>query len=50
MAETNTNLNLYKTFRNVAKAGSYSKASEISYKSVPAISDNIKELEKTFLS
>lgn len=47
MAETNTNLNLYKTFRSVAKAGSYSKASEIAYKSVPAISDNIKELEET---
>lgn len=45
MAETNTNLNLYTTFRKVAEAGSYSKASELLYKSIPAISKNIKDLE-----
>ena len=47
MAETNTNLNLYTTFLKVAKTGSYSKASEVAYKSIPAISKNIKDLEDT---
>lgn len=45
MADTNTNLNLYTTFCKVAEAGSYSKASERAYKSIPAISKNIKDLE-----
>ena len=47
MADTNTNLNLYTTFIKVAKTGSYSKASEVAYKSIPAISKNIKDLEDT---
>lgn len=39
------NLNLYKTFYTVAKAGSISAASKMSYISQPAISKSIKRIE-----
>lgn len=39
------NLNLYKTFYTVAKAGSISAASKMSYISQPAISKSIKKIE-----
>ena len=39
------NLNLYKTFYDVAKAGSISAASKLSYTSQPAISKAIKKIE-----
>ena len=44
--QTNINLNLYKTFYDVAKYGSFSKASEYTFTSQPAISKTIKKLEK----
>ena len=46
MFQTNINLNLYKTFYDVAKYGSFSKASEFTFTSQPAISKSIKKLEK----
>ena len=45
MYRSNINLNLYKTFYDVAKLGSISKAAEKSYTSQPAISKSIKKLE-----
>ncbi len=45
MYQSNINLNLYKTFYDVAKAGSISKAAQNSYTSQPAISRSIKKLE-----
>ena len=46
MYKSNINLNLYKTFYDVAKCGSISKAAEKSYTSQPAISKAIKKLEE----
>lgn len=46
MYKSNINLNLYKTFYDVAKLGSISKAAESSYTSQPAISKAIKKLEE----
>ncbi len=46
MYKSNINLNLYKTFYDVAKWGSISKAAEYSYTSQPAISKSIKKLEE----
>lgn len=46
MFQSNINLNLYKTFYDVAKYGSFSKASEYTFTSQPAISKSIKKLEK----
>lgn len=46
MYKSNINLNLYKTFYEVAKAGSISKASKQMYTSQPAISRSIKKLEE----
>lgn len=46
MYKNNINLNLYKTFYDVAKCGSISKASNILYISQPAISKSIKKLEE----
>ena len=45
MYKSNINLNLYKTFYDVAKCGSISKAAQQSYTSQPAISKSIKKLE-----
>ena len=45
MYKSNVNLNLYKTFYDVAKCGSISKAAQSTYTSQPAISKAIKELE-----
>lgn len=45
MYKSNINLNFYKTFYDVAKYGSISKAAEASYTSQPAISKAIKKLE-----
>lgn len=45
MYKSNINLNLYKTFYDVAKSGSISKAAQNSYTSQPAISKSIKKLE-----
>lgn len=45
MYKSNVNLNLYKTFYDVAKCGSISKAAQISYTSQPAVSKSIKKLE-----
>ena len=44
--KNNINLNLYKTFYDVAKAGSFSKAALNTYTSQPAISKSIKNLEE----
>lgn len=46
MYQSNINLNLYKTFYDVAKCGSISKAAQKSYTSQPAISKSIKKLEE----
>ena len=46
MYKSNINLNLYKTFYDVAKYGSISKAAQYSYTSQPAISKSIKKLEE----
>lgn len=46
MYKTNINLNLYKTFYDVAKYGSISKAAEYGFTSQPAISKSIKKLEE----
>jgi DNA-binding transcriptional LysR family regulator len=45
MYKSNVNFNLYKTFYDVAKYGSVSKAATMSYTSQPAISRSIKKLE-----
>ncbi len=45
MYQNNINLNLYKTFYDVAKCGSISKAAQKSFTSQPAISKSIKKLE-----
>lgn len=45
MYKTNINLNLYKTFYDVAKYGSISKTAINTYTSQPAISKSIKKLE-----
>lgn len=45
MYKSDINLNLYKTFYDVAKSGSISKAAKNSYTSQPAISKAIKKLE-----
>lgn len=45
MYKSNINLNLYKTFYDVAKCGSISKAAQMSYTSQPAVSKSIKKLE-----
>lgn len=39
------NLNLYKTFYDVARYGSFSKAAELTYSTQPSISKQIKNLE-----
>ena len=46
MYKSNINLNLYKTFYDVAKSGSISKAAQNSFTSQPAISKSIKKLEE----
>ena len=46
MYKSNINLNLYKTFYDVAKSGSISQTAKNSYTSQPAISKSIKKLEK----
>lgn len=46
MYKSNINLNLYKTFYDVAKCGSISKAATENYTSQPAISKAIKKLEE----
>lgn len=46
MYKNDINLNLYKTFYDVAKCGSISKASQKSYTSQPAISKAIHKLEE----
>ncbi len=46
MYKSNINLNLYKTFYDVANYGSISKAAEASFTSQPAISKAIKKLEE----
>ena len=46
MQFSNTNYNLYKSFLVVYETGNISKASELLYISQPAVSHNIKELEK----
>lgn len=45
MYKTNVNLNLYKTFYDVAKYGSITKAAQYGFTSQPAISKSIKKLE-----
>ena len=45
MYKTNINLNLYKTFYDVAKYGSISKAAQNGFTSQPAVSKSIKKLE-----
>ena len=45
MYKSNINLNLYKTFYDVAMHGSFSKTAEQTYMSQPAISKSIKKLE-----
>ena len=46
MYKTNINLNLYKTFYDVANYGSISKAAQYGFTSQPAISKSIKKLEE----
>lgn len=46
MYKSNINLNLYKTFYDVAKYGSISKAAQYTFSSQPAISKSIKKLEE----
>lgn len=46
MYKSNINLNLYKTFYDVAKYGSISKAAQYGFTSQPAISKSIKKLEE----
>lgn len=46
MYKSNINLNLYKTFYDVAKCGSISKAAAENYTSQPAISKAIKNWKK----
>ena len=42
----NINLNLYKSFYDVARFGSFSKAAELTYTTQPSISKSIKKLEE----
>ena len=44
--KTDINLNLYKTFHNVTKYCSISKAAQYTFTSQPAISRAIKKLER----
>ena len=46
MYKSNINLNLYKTFYDVAKSGSISKAAQMNYTLQPAVSKSIKKLEE----
>ena len=46
MYKSNINLNLYKTFYDVAKNGSISKAAKETFSSQPAISKAVKKLEE----
>lgn len=45
MYRNDINLNLYKTFYDVARYGSFSKAAELTYSTQPSISKQIKNLE-----
>ena len=45
MLKKNINLNLYKTFYDVCKNGSFSKTAEFTYTTQSAISKSIKKLE-----
>jgi len=45
MHKNNINLNLYKTFYDVARYGSFSKAAELTFSTQPSISKQIKSLE-----
>lgn len=45
MYKNNINLNLYKTFYDVARYGSFSKAAELTFSTQPSISKQIKNLE-----
>ena len=45
MYKSNINLNLYKTFYDVARYGSFSKAAEFTFSTQPSISKQIKNLE-----
>lgn len=45
MFKSNMNFNLYKTFYDVARYGSFSKAAEFTYSTQPAISKSIQKLE-----
>ena len=47
MYKSDINLNLYKTFYDVANYGSISKTAEATYTSQPAISKSIKKLEES---
>lgn len=47
MYNKNINLNLYKTFYDVAKSESISEAAKKTFTSQPAISKSIKKLEET---
>lgn len=46
MYKSNINLNLYKTFYDVAKYGSISKAAQYGFTSQPGVSKSIKKLEE----
>lgn len=46
MYKSNVNMNLYKTFYDVAQYGSISKAAAMNYTSQPAVSRSIKTLEE----
>lgn len=46
MYKSNINLNLYKTFYDVAKYGSISKAAQYEFTSQPGVSKSIKKLEE----
>jgi len=43
--KNNINLNLYKTFYDVARYGSFSKAAELTFSTQPSVSKQIKNLE-----
>ena len=44
--KNNINLNLYKTFYDVARYGSFSKAAELTFSTQPSISKQIQQLER----
>ena len=46
MHKNNINLNLYKTFYDVARFGSFSKAAELTFSTQPSISKQIQNLER----